>query len=160
LRVYAYLDQADAASVRIGLPATLTMDERAGVKLSVKIARTSGELDAKTRKLLVEFDVPNKDRLIVPGSFVHIELDVPAPVLPELPSEALLVRQDHSLVAILAADSTVHFREVTVASNDGKRIRILKGVAVGERVVLNAGDALAEGARVRPAAETPPAPPR
>jgi membrane fusion protein (multidrug efflux system) len=160
LRVYAYLDQADAASVRIGLPATLTMDERAGVKLSVKIARTSGELDAKTRKLLVEFDVPNKDRLIVPGSFVHIELDVPAPVLPELPSEALVVRQDHSLVAVLANDSTVHFREVTVASNDGKRMRILKGVAVGERVVLNAGDALAEGARVRPAAEAPPAPKR
>jgi membrane fusion protein (multidrug efflux system) len=153
LRIYAYLDQADAASVRVGLPAILTMDERAGMKLNVKVARTSGELDAKTRKLLVEFDVDNRSGTIVPGSFVHIEMDVPAPVLPEIPSEALLVRQERSLVALLAPDSTVHFRDVTVASNDGKRLRVLKGIEVGDRVVLNAGDALVEGARVRPAAE-------
>ncbi|MFI5245777.1 MAG: efflux RND transporter periplasmic adaptor subunit [Gemmatimonadales bacterium] len=157
LRVYAYLDQADAASVRVGLQAVLTMDERAGLSIPVRVARTSGELDAKTRKLLVEFDVANRGGLIVPGSFVHIEIDVPAAVLPELPSEALLMRGERSLVAVLAADSTVHFRDVTVASNDGKRLRVFKGVSVGERVVLNAGDALADGARVRPAAE-PPAP--
>jgi hypothetical protein len=51
----------------------------------------------------------------------------------------------------------VHFHDVTVASNDGRRMRILTGVSAGDRVVLNAGDALADGARVRPAAETPPA---
>ena len=103
----------------------------------------------------------NRDRLIVPGSFVHIEIDVPRlPVLPELPSEALLVRGERSLVAVLASDSTVHFRDVAVASNDGKRMRILKGVSIGERVILNAGDALADGARVRPAAEPPAQPVR
>ena len=155
LRVYAYLDQADAAAVRVGLPGVLTMDERAEVRIPVKVARTSGELDAKTRKLLVEFDVDDRRGVIVPGSFVHIAIDVPAPILPELPSEALLVRQDRSLVAVLAPDSTVHLRDVTVASNDGKRMRILKGVAVGDRVILNAGDALTDGARVRPAADAP-----
>jgi len=155
LRVYAYLDQADAGSVRVGLSAVLTMDERAGMSVPVKVARTSGELDAKTRKLLVEFDVDNRSGAIVPGSFVHIQIDVPAPVLPELPSEALVVRQERSLVAVLDADSTVHFRDVSVASNDGKRMRVLKGVTVGERVILNAGDALTEGARVRPAGEAP-----
>jgi RND family efflux transporter MFP subunit len=154
LRVYAYFDQTDAESVRIGLPGVLTMDERAGVRIPVKVARTSGALDDKTRKLLVEFDVDNRHGSIVPGSFVHIEINVPAPVLPELPSEALVVRQQRSLVAVLGADSTVHFRDVTVASNDGTRLRILKGLAVGERVILNAGDALADGARVRPAADT------
>lgn len=157
LRVYAYFDQADAESVRIGLPGVLTMDERAGVRIPVKVARTSGALDDKTRKLLVEFDVDNRHGSIVPGSFVHIEINVPAPVLPELPSEALVVRQERSLVAVLAPDSTVHFRDVTVASNDGTTLRILKGLAVGERVILNAGDALADGARVRPAADTPTA---
>jgi RND family efflux transporter MFP subunit len=157
LRVYAYLDQADAESVRIGLPGVLTMDERAGVKIPVKVARTSGALDAKTRKLLVEFDVDDRRGVIVAGSFVHIAIDVPAPVLPELPSEALLVRQNRSLVAVLMPDSTVHLRDVTVASDDGKRMRILKGIAVGDWVVLNAGDALADGARVRPAPDTPAA---
>jgi hypothetical protein len=141
--------------VHIGLKAELTIDERAGVKIPVRVARTSGELDAKTRKLLVEFDLDNRGGKIVPGSFVHIEMDVPAPVLPELPSEALLVRGNRSLVALLSPDSTVHLRDVVVASNDGRRIRVLSGVAVGDRAIVNAGDGLADGARVRPAVETP-----
>jgi hypothetical protein len=131
------------------------MDERAGVRIPAKVTRTSGELDARTRKLLVELDLDNRRGQIVPGSFVHVELDAPAPVLPELPSEALVVRQNRTLVAVLAADSTVHFRDVIVASNDGLRMRLLTGVSNGDRVVLNAGDALADGARVRPAADTP-----
>ena len=157
LRVYAYLDQADAASVHIGLAAVITMDERPGVKIPVRVARTSGELDAKTRKLLIEFDIDNRGGRIVPGSFVHVELDAPAPVLPELPSEALIVRQSRTLVALLAADSTLHFRDVTVASNDGRRMRLSTGVAAGDRAVVNAGDALADGARVRPIADAPAA---
>jgi membrane fusion protein (multidrug efflux system) len=155
LRVYAYLDQADAASVRGGQLAVITMDERPGVRIPVKVARTSGELDAKTRKLLVEFDVDNRGGRIVAGSFVHVELDVPAPVLPELPSEALIVRGSRSIVAVLAADSTVHFHNVTVASDDGRRMRVLTGIAVGDRAIVNAGDALADGAKVRPAADPP-----
>ena len=155
LRVYAYLDQSDAESVHPGLPALITMDERAGLRIPVKVSRTSGELDGKTRKLLVEFDLDNRSGVIVPGSFVHVDLDAPAAVLPELPAEALVVRGNRTLVAVVGADSTVHFREVTVASNDGLRMRILHGVSSGDRVVLNAGDALADGARVRLAAPTP-----
>jgi RND family efflux transporter MFP subunit len=156
LRVYAYLDQADAGSVHAGLSATITMDERAGLRLPARVTRTSGELDARTRKLLIELDLDNRGGRIVPGSFVHVELDAPAPVLPELPTEALIVRQNRTLVAVLAADSTVHFHEVTVADNDGRRMRVLAGVSAGDRVVLNAGDALADGARVRPASESRP----
>ncbi|MGH7655790.1 MAG: efflux RND transporter periplasmic adaptor subunit [Gemmatimonadaceae bacterium] len=155
LRVYAYLDQADAESMRPGLSAVITMDERAGLRIPVKVSRTSGELDGKTRKLLVEFDLDDRNSEIVPGSFVHVDLDAPATVLPELPSEALIVRQNVTQVAVVAADSTVHFHDVTVASNDGRRMRILHGVSSGDRVVLNAGDALADGARVRLSAETP-----
>jgi membrane fusion protein (multidrug efflux system) len=154
LRVYVYLDQSDAASVRVGLPAVLTMDERTGLRMPVTVSRTSGELDPRTRKLLVEFDVENVKGTIVPGSFVHLELDVPAPSLPEIPSEALVVRQEQAYVPVLAADSTIHFRAVVVAVNDGRRVRVLSGLAAGERVVLNAGDALAEGARVRPSTDS------
>ncbi len=155
LRVYAYLDQVDAEAVHNGQSAVITMDERAGVRIPVKVARTSGELDAKTRKLLVEFDVDNRRGVIVPGSFVHVELDVPEAVLPELPSEALIVRGTRSVVAVLAPDSTVHFHDVIVASDDGRRMRVLSGVTVGDRAIVNASDALTDGARVRPAATHP-----
>jgi membrane fusion protein (multidrug efflux system) len=154
LRVDVYLDQSDAASVRVGLPAILTMDEQTGLRMPVTVSRTSGNLDPRTRKLLVEFDVENATGAIVPGSFVHVELNVPAPSLPEIPSEALVVRREQSFVPVLAADSTVHFRAVAIAVNDGRRVRVLSGLVPGERIVLNAGDALAEGARVRPSSDS------
>jgi membrane fusion protein, multidrug efflux system len=151
LRVYTYLDQADAENIRPGLRGVLTMDERPGMKMPVTVARTGGALDPKTRKLLVEFDVLNLRNAIVPGSFVHVELDVPSPMLPEIPVEALTVRQNQSQVPILAPDNTVHFRNVVVANNDGRRIRLTSGAQIGERVVLSIGDGIADGARVRPA---------
>lgn len=157
LRVYAYFDQSDASAARVGLPAVLTMDDHPGLRIPVKVARTSGELDAHTRKLLVEFDVDDRRKEIVPGSFVHAELDIPAPVLPELPSEALIVRSERSYVAVVSRDSTVHLHEVVVANDDGRLMRVARGVAVGDRVVVNGGDALTDGARVRPAADAPAA---
>jgi hypothetical protein len=39
-------------------------------------------------------------------------------------------------------------------------MRLLSGVSNGDRVVVNAGDALADGARVRPAADAPARKPR
>jgi membrane fusion protein (multidrug efflux system) len=154
LRVYVYLDQSDAANVHVGLPGVLTMDERTDLRLPVTVSRTTGELDPRTRKLLVEFDVENVSGAIVPGSFVHVEVNVPAPSLPEIPSEALVVRREQAFVPVLAPDSTVHFRAVAIAVNDGRRVRVLSGLAAGEHVVLNVGDGLPEGARVRPSVDS------
>jgi RND family efflux transporter MFP subunit len=156
LRLYAFLDQPDAAVVRNGLTATITLDEKPQLRLTARVARTAGELDPKTRKLLVELDVDNRRGDLLAGSFVHVEFDLPAPVLPELPAEALVVRQGRTQVAVLAADSTIHFRDVSVANNDGRLIRLASGIAAGDRVVLNLGDAIAEGARVRPAPDAVP----
>ncbi|MBI3568060.1 MAG: efflux RND transporter periplasmic adaptor subunit [Gemmatimonadetes bacterium] len=151
LRLYAYLDQPDAVAVRTGLAATITSDEKPDLHLVAHVARTAGELDAKTRKLLVELDVDNRNGELLAGSFVHVQFDLPSKVLPELPVEALVVRQSKTQVPVLAADSTVHFKDVSVVYNDGKRIRVSSGVSAGETVVLNVGDSVAEGARVRPA---------
>ena len=85
----------------------------------------------------MEFDVENAGGAVVPGSFVHIEMDVPSPSRPQVPSEALVVRQEKAFVPVLGADSTIRFRAVTIAVNDGRVVRVLKGLASGERVVLN-----------------------
>ncbi len=43
-------------------------------KVQAKIARTSGELDPRTRTLFVELEVDNKDHFLVPGSFAYVTL--------------------------------------------------------------------------------------
>src|SRR5437588_18522 len=69
---------------------------------------------------------------------------------PGLPAGALIVRGDTTLVAVVDSADRVAFRRVVVARDDGQSAQIAGGVAPGERVALNVGESVAEGARVQP----------
>ncbi|HXC25493.1 MAG TPA: efflux RND transporter periplasmic adaptor subunit [Gemmatimonadaceae bacterium] len=156
LRVYVYLDQGDAAHVRRGTHATITLQERPDVHLAATVTRLSGVLDPKTRKMLAELDIDNRDGTIIPGSFVQVLLDLPVPARPQAPAEALIVREGkngaagHSSVAIVGDDNRVHFQDVTVVGNDGRTVIFGSGVIPGDRVALNLGNAVAAGTLIRP----------
>ena len=155
LRVYVYLDQADAAAVRAGARATVTVAERPGFRRMSEVSRTAGELDPRTRKMLAEVDVDDRDGAIVPGGFVQVEIDVPMPRLPAVPVDALLMRDGKAMVAIVGADSTIQLRAVRVAANNGKLVTIADGVRVGDVAALTPGSGIADGTRVRPVAAGP-----
>jgi membrane fusion protein, multidrug efflux system len=149
LRIFIYLDQADAASARRGTPATVALTERPGVKLAATISRVAGELDPKTRKMLAELDLNNRDGAIVPGSFVQVRIDFPSASRPQAPVEALLVRGGKTFVGALDSDARVHLVPVVVAANDGRALTFASGVAVGQRLALSLGSAVADGDRVQ-----------
>ncbi len=151
LRVYAYVGQHDATFVHVGDAATIVPPERPGVHFTARVSRLSDELDPRTRTLLVEVDLDNRAGLIVPGSFVDVTLALPVPALPEVPAAALVFRGAAPFVAVVGDDEHVHFRPVTVADDDGKVARLSEGVTPGERVAVNLGDEVADGAPVRPA---------
>ena len=150
LRVYAYVDQQDAPLVDVGTPAEITMPDRPEVRLVSRVTRVSGLLDPRTRTLLAEVDLENRGGGIFPGSYVTVKLAARGRGYPELPAGALIVRGDTTLVAVVDSVDRVGFRRVVVARDDGQSAQIAGGVAPGERVALNLGESVAEGARVQP----------
>jgi membrane fusion protein (multidrug efflux system) len=150
LRIYVYLDQGDAAFVRIGDHAEISDPSRPDVRLAASISRISGELDPKTRTLLAELDVDNKQGLLLAGSFVQVSLKLKTTPSIEIPAEALLMKDDKAFVAIVARDNKVSFRPVVAADSDGKTVRISSGVEEGQQLVLNPGFGIADGALVQP----------
>jgi hypothetical protein len=150
LRVYVYLAQGDAAFVRVGDPATIRVPERLGKTYAAKVARVSGELDPRTRMMLTELDMDNRGGELIPGGFVEATLQIHTPRYVELPTEALVLRGDKTLVAVVTPQKTVHFQEVKVGYDDGQTVRLLSGLDAGQQVALNLGDAVAEGKNVRP----------
>jgi RND family efflux transporter MFP subunit len=150
LRVYVYLDQRDASFVRLGDRAEIQDSGRPEVRLSAVVSRVSGELDPRTRTLLTELDLDNKQGLILPGSFVQVSLTFATTPLVEIPAEALLSRSETASVAVVSADNKVNIRKVTVADSDGKLVRLASGLSEGETVVLNPGFGIAEGMHVEP----------
>jgi RND family efflux transporter MFP subunit len=157
LRVYVYLDQASASFVRGGDTATIRVPERPGWSRQAQVTRSSGSLSPRTRTMQTEVDIENADGAILPGSYVDVELEVKVPSLVEMPAEALVVRGDQTQIAVIEGDGRVHYRPVAVADDDGQTVRLVSGVAEGERVALNLGSETEEGGAVQ-VVETPARP--
>ena len=156
LRVYVYVDQRQAGSVRIGDPAFVSLSDRGDAHIEGHVARLSSELDPHTRMMLVEVDVDNKDGAIVPGSFVTVTLSLKAPPEIEIPVEALVMHGKNAFVPVIEGD-TVHYKKVLVSDDDGTTVRLHQGLRAGENVALNLSDNVADGARVQPILPEPPA---
>lgn len=157
LRVFIYLDQKDAAFVHAGDSVTLWTSERPGNKIHATITRFNGELDPKTRMMLAEVELNNQAELLVPGSFVQARLKINAVQICEIPSEALVIQKEKTLVAVVSQNNLVNYREVHVADNDGFTAQVVEGLNPGERVALNLGSNVEEGGRVQPVAAPTPA---
>jgi RND family efflux transporter MFP subunit len=154
LRVYVYLDQKDAAVVRIGNLAEISDPSRPDVKLAASITRISGELDPKTRTLLAELDVDNKQGLLLAGSFVQVSLKLKTATSLEIPAEALLMKGEKAFAAVITEGNKVHFLPIVVADSDGKMVQIRSGLEEGQQLVLNPGFGIADGAQVQPVEAT------
>jgi RND family efflux transporter MFP subunit len=149
VRVYAYLQQADVPYVRNGDVAEVSDASNPERKKTATITRMTGELDAKTRTMLIEVHLDNTDGFFVPGSFAYVTLSVAVESYPQIPVTALLTRGNESMVAVLE-DDVVRFRPVKVASTDGAIVSLTEGLKPGERIAINVPDEVTNGSRIQP----------
>jgi RND family efflux transporter MFP subunit len=156
LRVYVYVDQKDAAFIQVGGPAQVSVAERPDLHLTAMITRVSGELDPKTKMLLTEIDIDNKQGQLVPGSFVQVTLNLKIPEQLEVPAQSLLIQQGKSFVVTVDDADLIHYKEVKAGDNDGQFVSIYSGVNENERVAVNLGSQWAEGSHIRPIVKDKP----
>jgi membrane fusion protein (multidrug efflux system) len=71
-----FLPQKNLSEVRIGQKTTLTLDAFRGKSFVGTINAINPKVETDTRNVLVEARVPNPDRLLTPGMFVNVSVDV------------------------------------------------------------------------------------
>jgi RND family efflux transporter MFP subunit len=157
LRVTTYVEQEDAMSVTVGMPVDVVDSTNPDRKMVATVSRTSGSLDPKTRTLTIEIDLDNSQDFLASGSFAQVTLHLPMPPYPQVPTAALMTRNDATIVACLDEQNQIHFRPVRIASAGGNLTRIAEGLQVGDRVVLNLPDDVADGTKIEPIVATAPA---
>ncbi|MEI8134006.1 MAG: efflux RND transporter periplasmic adaptor subunit [bacterium] len=158
VRIYIYLNQKDAVSIHAGDSVTVIIPERPDKKISATITRYTGEIDQKTRTLLAEIDLDNKDNAILPGSFVRVTIKMKAREYAQIPSEGLIIRKGEYFVALVDSGQVLHFQKIELADNDGKVIQIASGLVPGQTIGLGIGNSYTEGEKVQVIA--PPNPSR
>jgi membrane fusion protein (multidrug efflux system) len=149
VRVYVYLQQADVPFVQVGDVVEVSDASNPDRKKMATITRMTGELEQRTRTMLIEAHIDNADKFFVPGSFAYVTMRVPVESHSQIPVTALLTRGNESVVAVLDND-VVHFRPVKVASTNGNTVSLAGGLKPGEKIAINVPDEITSGSRVRP----------
>jgi membrane fusion protein, multidrug efflux system len=150
IRVFVDVPQSAASKLmKVGVPAEISVKDVRDRPFEGRITRTAEAVDPDARTLRVEVDIPNPDGALVPGLYVQASFQLAADGLLQVPASALVFRSGGPQVAVVGADGAVSFRNVTIGRDDGNVVELAKGVAEGEKVVLNISSQIADGDKVQ-----------
>jgi membrane fusion protein, multidrug efflux system len=150
MRVFVQVPQDLAVGVKPGAKASVTLREYAGRTFEGSVARAAGALDPTTRTMLTEVRLPNPNNELLAGMYAEASLSLAGShVVYELPATTLFNDAQGLRVAVVDANSEIHFRSIVLERDAGATLQIASGLRGDERVVKLASAALNEGSRVR-----------
>ena len=153
LRVYVSVPQSDAAAIKPGMTATLTVPERPGMKFAAKLLDTDDSITQSSGTLLVQLQVDNAGAMLIPGEYTEVHFAMPTnPHALLVPASALIFRQSGLQVAVVGKDDHAILKPVTIATDLGTQVEIGSGIGANDRVIDNPPDSIATGDTVRLAA--------
>jgi RND family efflux transporter MFP subunit len=135
--IVADVFQADAAAIRVGQSARLTITQ-GGRTLDGRVTFVLPRLDPATRTLKVRIEAPNPGLVLKPDMYVDVDFDLGA-AAPRIvvPTDAVLDSGMRQVVFVDHGDGYLEPRQVIVAERLGDRAVIAAGLAAGERVVAS-----------------------
>ncbi|HEY6985357.1 MAG TPA: efflux RND transporter periplasmic adaptor subunit, partial [Rhodanobacteraceae bacterium] len=71
-----HLPQRNLSDLKVGQKVTLTLDAFKGKSFEGKLSAISPKVDNDTRNVQVEATLPNTDRVLTPGMFANVNIDV------------------------------------------------------------------------------------
>ncbi len=150
LRVYAYVPQSIASFIKDGDPAIVTVSDFPNRKFAGTITRHPEALDQTTRTMLVEVDLPNQDRSLLPGMYANMTITAHVTTTRlTAPDDALIFRNDKIYLPVVR-DNHLRLIEVTLGHDDGYTVEVNGDLRAGEEIAVNVGEAARDGEPVQP----------
>jgi len=157
LRVFASVPQAYAPNVKAGMPVRVSVRGRVTEPMAGTVTRSANALDPGTRTLLVEVDIPNPSREMLPGMFVYVDFTISAAGMRwRVPATAVVFDANGTRVVTIGPGNAVHFQPVVLGRDFGESIDVQAGLRGGELIVKQPSIRLQEGQVVNPIVPSPP----
>jgi len=127
------------------------LDRAQKVELGVgKLDTTDNLIDVTTGTVKLRAIFENKDESLFPNQFVNVRLLVDTvKEATVVPVAAIQRGQPGIFVYLVKADDTVEIRVVELGATDGEKVAVIKGLQVGDQVVIDGTDRLREGTKIR-----------
>ncbi len=118
-----------------------------------KVARFSVDVRADTRTMHTEVDVPNPQRVLMPGLYAEAEVALDEKEnVPTVPLQALTHEGNKTTVFVVKPDGELEDRAVQVGLQTASDAEIVSGLNEGEQVVVSDHSGLKPGQKVHPQA--------
>lgn len=155
LRVAFDLPEEYLGRVEMGSAVAISARSLPGREIPGRVAFVSPRVEPATRTLAIEAEIPNAERLLRPGQFVDVEIELEErPEAVVVPEEAVVPRGGENFVFVVA-DGKAELREVTLGERAPGRVEVVSGLAAGERVVVAGQQKIQDGSPVEAAAAAP-----
>ncbi|MDD5242890.1 MAG: efflux RND transporter periplasmic adaptor subunit [Syntrophorhabdaceae bacterium] len=117
-----------------------------GAPVEGKLTFVDNTVDTTTGMILLKAEFRNSDRLLWPGQFVNVVLNLTEEQnAVVVPAKAVQIGQKGNFVFVVRPDKKAEFRNITVARTIGEETVVSKGVNAGETVVTDGHLKLKDG---------------
>jgi membrane fusion protein, copper/silver efflux system len=126
---------SDAQDIHAGTVARVTVSDQRGT-FSARVTNALPQVDPATKVLKLRLEAKNSNYSLRPDMFVDVELPVEGPAGVTVPRDAVIDSGHKQRVFVERSAGVFEPRNVQIGWSSGDRVEIIKGLAEGERVVV------------------------
>jgi len=135
---FAQVFQNDLGRIKVGEPASLTVDSYPGRVFRGRVDFIYPDIDMTTRTARVRLIFSNPNLTLTPGMFVNVALQVPLGNQLVIPIDGVLQSGTKQIVFVDRGGGYLEPREVQLGLQAGDKYIVQKGLKAGERIVTSA----------------------
>jgi Cu(I)/Ag(I) efflux system membrane fusion protein len=135
--IIADIYEFEAADIKLGQPATVTLSSYSGREFIGKITYIYPQVDNTTRTLKVRVELANKNFLLKPDMYADVTLNISYGNRLVVPQEAVMDSGSEQLVYVSLGDGYFEPRKVQVGAKVDNKYVVIAGLTAGERVVTS-----------------------
>lgn len=147
----------DDEPVEVGSLINIRLPDGSRYEYSGDIDFTDPAINPRTGTFQVRAEIPNPDRILLPGQYVQVgllrDMRVGALLIPE---KSKMIEQGGAYVFVVLADGTAERRFVEIGNRYGSSIIIEQGLEAGEAVIVEGMHKIQHGQLVEVVEEAPP----
>jgi RND family efflux transporter MFP subunit len=135
--VQSQLYEYELAAVRVGQPATLTVEAHPGRLFRGRVAFVPPHLEMATRTQSVRLEFDNPELALKPGMYANVEIRLSLGRQLVIPRDAVLDTGERRLVFVARGDGFFEPREIQLGQRLGDRVVVRDGLRPGETIAAS-----------------------
>lgn len=136
--VYAQVFQNDLGRIKVGDPASITVDSFPGRMFPGRVSFIWPEVDQATRTARVRLEIPNSGMKLSLGMFVNVSIDLPMGRQLAMPASGIYQTGTRQIAFVDRGDGYFEPREIETGPQAGDDVVVLKGLKAGEHIATSA----------------------